>query len=401
MPSTELQTEIDEAAEDAGQNMAIDELANSEEEVTADALRGILGDSAKDVSDEELLETYAKAGEEEEVVADETPVAAGAEVTTSDAETPEAEADEAPVWDRPWDLVDAEGNKVTDVESLSFKELMDLKIGYKAGGEDQSRGLDEIVRLAQRAPMDEERLRTLQQQRNDAADKYIAQQATLAELEKDKEFALWVFSDPTGGRFSDALKKFESKGFGDAPPADAEPEIDPSLVSRERMARGEEVLRTSIRPRLEALARSVSADGELASPENQAALSRELEEQFLVMAAAEGHYLDDPSYGPARVQQMLNEELPHAVAVAGYRAVKDLAITEPTTEGLVALQAEVENLKTELAKARVSEAPDAGGGSIPSGSPKGPSISDKLDKMSWKEMKKFMDSDEYKEALSS
>src|SRR5687767_6331083 len=138
---------IDEAV---GGEVMLEDLAGKDE-LSAEDLRGYLGDEAKDVSDDDLLNVWKET--------------AGEETPTQGADTPaatptEGAAPSTPSWDRPWKLYKGD-TAVEDISKLTAKEMLELAISYKAGSVDQRRTVDELVRLAQRIPLDEQRINGL------------------------------------------------------------------------------------------------------------------------------------------------------------------------------------------------------------------------------------------------
>jgi hypothetical protein len=360
-PSTTDRIDVSSLVQEAAsEEVALEGLAEKET-LTAEDLRGYLGDEAKDLDDDALLAAWKKtAGEEEPTKETETP-ADGAEVPPASA-----------AWDRPWKFFKGDA-AVEDVTKLSAKEMLELAISYKAGGADQKRTVDELVRLAQRVPLDEQRINGLIEQTREQTRALQEAVKRAEEAETDRQTWLWALQDQTGARFQKLQERFLAAGPPETRQVAAS---DDAELNRA----GEEFYQARIVPTLQEMARSYSLDGGAATPEVVQHLGTELDRHFRQLVEADAAAMSNPQYAAARLQQILQYDLPQALHVAGYKPARGgvrqapVAPAVPTPE-VKGLQAQLTNLQTQLAKEKLKRAPGPGGGTTVGSGKGGPDLS--------------------------
>ena len=333
---------IQEAAGDEG---ALEGLAERET-LTAEDLRGYLKDEAKGLDDDALLAAWKEtAGEGEAAKPAVTPA--------EEAEAPPAAA----AWDRPWKFYKGDA-AVEDYTKLTAKEMLEAGIGYKAGGADQRRTVDELVRLAQRVPLDEQRITGLLEQAREQTRAVTELRAAAEQAARDQQTWLWALQDQTGARFQKLQEKFLEAG---PPVSRADPVADNAELERA----GEEFYRSRVMPHLSEMARTYSLDGATPAPDIVQHLGVELDKHFRQLIEAEAGAMSNPQYAAARLQQIIQHDLPMALQQAGYRPARGAAakpaVAAPSPE-TARLKAELTNLQTQLAKEKMKRAPGPGAG---------------------------------------
>lgn len=385
---------IDSALAEGVDDYTIDELADKED-INADDLRSLLGDKAEGVSDEDLLKAYSETEAEKSEEAATGPVrgpdgrflpAGEAQLVPASGVAPAvgvSPVTAAAKWDRPWAFHKDDGSQVSAVPP----EFLGYKVQYKANGQPVARTLDELVRRDQRSEAESARLQTVLEQRNAAAAEAAQVRSQAAQAESDRKIWAWALQDPTGQRF----QKLQEKFFAQEPQLEAPARVGDDPQDE---VRGELFYRSEIVPQLQKLARGYQFGDNAAAPEVASHLERQLDTAFRQLIDAEGTYISDPRYGPQRLSQIINDELPRMLAEAGYKPAQvAAALAAPAADPKVmaenaTLKAELQNLKTQMAKGRVGKAPGSGSGaSVPNSGNTGVDES-KMD--SWKNIKKML-----------
>ncbi len=354
----ELGETFDAAVAEGVEQYDIEQLADKDGDLTAEDLRGFLdqrGIDTKNLSDEDVLQAYA-----------ETEIA-------RQAGSGEPQQEPQGGSDRPWAFVDGDGKPVADLTKLTVEEALKLALSYKVDGQDRRHTLDDLIRLAQREPLDKQRITALLEQRNGVGNRLAQAETELAGLRKDKQFWLWVLQDRTGARFVKAVEAFEAADFqpGGEQAGAAGGAPDPlHSFSKDEETRGELVYQQEVKPLIQQMARSWSVDGQAPTQELVQHTEAQIEQAFRALVAQEGRFLHDPTYGPWRIRQIIENDLPALLAEGGYRPTAAHGATDGgngAAQENARLKAEIANLKAQRQKEKVNNAPDAGGGSGPAG----------------------------------
>lgn len=210
--------------------------------------------------------------------------------------------------------------------------------------------------MAQRVPLIDQRIAALMEQRNAADTTLRTAEGELGGLRKDKKFWLWVMQDPTGGRFQEALQRFQDAEFEGEPPVAV-----PTPTQSTEDQQGELVYRASFQPVVRRMAESWSLDGNAPTAEMEQHLETELERTFRVLVNQEGRFLSQQ-----RLREMFEFDLPNALLDGGYVPIgagagNGTPPVTPATNENTRLRAELANAKSQLQKGKVATAPDGGG----------------------------------------
>jgi hypothetical protein len=386
---------------------------------TIEELRATLGDDPEDgfadMSDDEVMEAW-KSTRTPPTDPDPEPDAAAVEADAEAAATADdaskegdgakdddtSEADDWK-WQQPW-TVTADGSVVEDKEQLQGIEKVRVK--FNSGGAEAEVSVAELVRAHQLRHQDKARIDAMQQHGNQLAEESVKDKAQLKELQEAREYWNWAMQDPTGKRLQTALEKYHSQDFkpegSEAAPA-ADAPTSSYTPDEERM--GEQVFQQQIKPYLSQMASQYSPDGQTPTLDLAQYTADQLESTFRKLVQSEGTFMQNPAYARARLQQILEYELPEALERGGYRRVGGAAPAAASTDITPALDSRVETLEKELKSTRakliqqkLSGAPGAGG--IDAGPPASGDALVKLDKVkSASDMRKLLDDPNYQFGL--
>lgn len=414
---------IDEAFEEGSDEAYAEMLAAGEAEPTPEELREFYGEDAEGMSDEELAEEFnrlAKLGEEElegaepEIASE---VEGEGEVGEGEGEgvrttTPDLE-------ELNFDLVSEDGTELgrEDITDLTLAEALDsIQVRYEAGGEERKDALSDLVRLAQRIPNVDRRITELLTQRNETATELEEAKQELEELREFQDLWQRVLADPSGRLFEQLREEYQRELVGEgegglaalrggeaeagSEAGEAEVDQDEGWKSEEAQRRGQQFFNQEVEPVLEDMAQRYAGDGTDADE-----LAGQLGDAFLQLVAAEGRFLGDPEYGPKRIREILQVDLPQALERQGFRPSgaprggqgqaggNEAGSTSPSEE-LAKMRKEIKMLKARIAQEKAEEAPGSGGsGAGTPGSGSG-SASGLEDAESWGEVKERLRSGE-------
>jgi hypothetical protein len=312
---------------------------------TAEQLRQVLGSEAEGVEDDALVELYRKTPDEEQ-------------------QAIKAEIAEAGKWDKPWQFVKDDA-KLDKIDTLSAKELLALDVEFNVDGQAVRRNLDQIVRNAAKVPLQDRRINTLLEQRRVQDAELGTTTERLTRLEEERKLWERALRDPNV--YYQLQQKYQEQLFGDEPEA-AQPAGKPDELE----ARGQQVFETEIKPYIRQLADAYEYEG--VNPRQVSRhLEGQIEQQFLQMIEAEGRFLT-----PERVAEILKVEIPEMIEQGGYRragagagAAHPMVQPAPTPPPAhdSSVRAELENLRAELRRVKLGEAPDSGSGGTASSVP--------------------------------
>ena len=369
-----------EAIMDEGvEQFNLDELAAKDGDVTADDLRGVLGEKAEGISDDDLLKEYASVADDEESTdaepdaepaepdtktADAEAKPADAEAGAAVADTPASPADasvepepepEPDEWNRPWAMVAEDGTQLTTAQ---LEAVLEAKLRYRAAGEEHDQPIDTVVREAQQTAGLRQRLDVVLEQRNAAAETQSKLEADLEALRKDQEYWNYVMADPTGDRFVKARDELQRTAFETTPAAAAEP----APVDAETISRGQARL-NELRPAFAQMSTAYGPNGEAPDTATAQYLTQEIEKQFLSLCGKEGAFLTQE-----RQIDILQNDIPYLMHRAGIMPVVQAAPAapaDPRDAEIAALKAQIANETTAATKAKLDDVPDVDGGGPP------------------------------------
>jgi hypothetical protein len=329
------------ATPEAGAEEKVDEAPSP----SAADLREQLGDTGKDLSDEDLLAAFGELPEEPK------------------APEPPKEGEEPPPepapWSLPYKLFTADGKQIESLTGLSAEDALAAEVEFTQDGQSVRRTIEGLARTAARVPLQDRRIADVVAQRNAESAKSAE---TAKELEQRRANDQWfanILSDRTGERFQAAQEKYEqvllqggsvSDMAGTAPaapPASAAPASD-------RDAQGALIYQQQIVPVLQQMAVGYSQDGTAADAQFQQALMQSLDATAQALIRQEGTHLT-----AQRLQEIVYSELPARVMDAGLKQVTQQAAEAQGRDPK--LMAELANARLALKKAKLAQAPPGSG----------------------------------------
>lgn len=342
---------------EALQGAAADEIVSKDGDPTPDELRDALGDEAEGLSDEQLVEAW----QESQKSAVDTPAEPAKPVDAPKVDTPPADSQEA--WERPWSF--------SGLDTKTALGLVDKKIKFPVDGKDVERSIDDLIRQSQRLPTEQRRLAEVTQQRNEQAVTVKTLTTENVGLKNDRETWFQALRDPTGQLFQKLQEKFLEQGVrAPASRTAAQADGDSDETSEVDQLRGELVYKNEIWPGLHEHARGYGWQGASPDAGSIAHLEKEIDRVARDLISAEGAFIT-----PERVRQIVSYDIPNMLLEAGWtnaggRAAVAAPANAPVTKDpeKTRLLAENANLKAQVAKQRVAEAPDAGSGPAPGSS---------------------------------
>lgn len=271
-----------------------------------------------------------------------------------------------------------------DGEEIDLAEapdgLLDMEISYKANGEERTKRLDELVRVAQTGHMTEEKISTLKEQRDEVAREHEELSEEAQALRGDRDLFLKALRDKSGETFKTIQEKFLEKA-GDPVEGGAEPGAGgegTQATPEEVQQRGLELAQKHIHPFSEQVAEAYGHDN---PTEITRALLVELNEE------------PKRFWNADTLEEIANERIPRMLEKAGYTrqgevprfdssglsegpgaGTGDSLITPrdqaggggPEAEKLrkenQRLREQLESQKTQETKETLEDAPPAGGG---------------------------------------
>lgn len=186
---------VNDAVANAELDIRMEDLANSNEEFTAESLRSNLGDLAEGLSDEELMAEWAKAQ-------------GGTEGTEGEA---------APfTLPNGLKLYGEDGKEIAGLDKLTLAQLFNDKVqfGYNALGKEQKKALGEVFRNASLGHYNEQKMQTLAQERAKAYEMYQGIKTEHDSWAKDRQVWLNVLTHAAQGNV-EPLKQL-IKAYGEA-----------------------------------------------------------------------------------------------------------------------------------------------------------------------------------------
>lgn len=345
------------------------ELAEGDEDLTAEQLREALGDAADGLDDAELMAEWKKAQASE----------AGAEGGTE--EKPEGqEAKPEPIKLEGFKLYDAKGVEITDPTKVSALDLLTgkVQVGYNALSKEQRKNLRDLTRVASLGHYNEKVLVDTRAERAQAMSRAIAAEAKVREAQQlqgiwDQALTALVNGNPEPiQRLALAYQQRLATGGSAAAPAqnnDQEAQWD---------AAGQQFFNEHVVPRAQELATQYGAN------------AIEVAQYIMYLYEQEGDFLTE-----AKIQSILQYEMPAILESHGFNAgaaptqsgngndPRDKTIAD-LTKRLTALEAGKTNESTERLRGKRKAAPPSGGGSTPSGGETVPEMKTRED------MKRFL-----------
>jgi len=216
-------------------------------------------------------------------------------------------------------------------------------------------------------------------QRNTVQGELEAAQKEVELGRKDLKWMRWMLEDESGERFLQLREKYTKGEIGrEAGPV----EVTSTTTQSEVEQRGQQYYDSDIKPHIERMARSYSADGVTAPTAEQAQwMAKEIDRVATQLIEAEGKFLTFE-----RLNAIFQTDIPYQIEQSGEWKRVDiqpvdaiptpatgtqfvdapLPVSAPAPTGEVAgLRTELANMKTQLAKLKVGSAPDAGGSGTP------------------------------------
>lgn len=396
-PEPSAPTSIDEVREEARVEGRQAALGADDAEPSAEEIRQVLGeDEFAGLDDEQVVEQYRElVGTADEVLEEEE---------ESSAESSEPSIDLSELG---FDLLDEEGEPL-DPERLTETTLSDalesIKIRYKAGGQERADALADLVRLAQRVPTTDRRNHELMSQRNETAKELEQAEAELQELKSAQKLWHRALADPTGQVFEELRQQYQQALVeGEEPeeatkPGKREGKRDlsspDSISDEEKQRQGERFYMTRIKPVLNEMAQTYSQDGSTPEPAQVQEIQQSLDAAFRELVANEGRFMADPDYGPQRLKEIIEDDLPTILERNGYRKVQGARRSSGSgseSSEVSELKKEVQLLKAKLAKQRLDEAPGSGSRGTSTPGPSSAKVEKQLENAgSYAEVKELM-----------
>lgn len=349
------------------------ELAEGDEELTADQLRSALGDVAADLTDEELLAEWKKAQTAE----------TGDATTTDDDEKPETPVAEALKLEG-FKLYDAEGKEIADLTKVSAADLLSgkIQIGYNALSKEQRKNLRDLTRVASLGHYNEKVLLDTRGERQQAVQRALAAEAKVTEfgnIQRTWDAALTALVNGNPEPIQRLALAYQQALAQGGNPAPGRPDASPQ--NAEEDAVGQQFFQEHMAPRAQELATQYGGN------------AIEIAQYMLWLCEQEGDFLT-----PEKIQAIMLYEMPAILESKGYSSNgKPAALPQgdgdPRDAKIAALEKRLSGLeagKANTTTQRLREkkkAPPAGGGSTP-GAVSVPEMKTRED------MKRFLHGDE-------
>lgn len=331
--------EILENADFEGQlNVAVDQLEEGGE-LTLQELRTLPGTSG--MSDSELIALRDESGR-----VDEAPAASVQEAAAN--KVAEALGGEAVETSKGWKVYDEKGAEIADLDKLTAKQFLQLKIGYTANGKEQKKSFDEMVRVTKFGHLNERKLSEERQQKESFAKQLQEAMPELKQLRGISgtvKYAMTQFHLGNDAPLDRLLKAFKAQMGGDPnqPQVVEQPQREDNSA---QVAEGQRVYFEEIQPEADKLAEQYAAGFPV---EQQTQLKKELRQVVKAFIAQ-----DPGGQGIVqRVKEYINEELPLHLENAGWKRGMKAAVA-PMSE-LESLRAQVAELKKSGSKGSVAE----------------------------------------------
>lgn len=254
-------------------------------------------------------------------------------------------------------------DEVSDLDSLTASELLQLQVSYNAMGKEQRRTFDEVIRNAQLGHFNEARMSQIQQQRDEMARRYSELEPKYQQQTRERqllEYALTQYSMGNSGPMEQFIKAFQAE-TSKLPDFLHEETTDNSAME----AAGQRVYYETVVPAAADLAARYGAD------------QREIAQAILAYVENE----PEQFMSPQRLQEIIYVDLPILLEKNGY--TQEAQQPAENTE-IEALKKELAELKASqkneaVKKAKNKKAPSAGGGVTPSAGDSMPSIKNRND----------------------
>lgn len=334
---------MDEAFEEGETQQVMDELSNYED-VSLDDLRRFPGSADMSNADLQKLWDEAQVGDAE---GNSAPASDSSQEAAAE-KLAEASGGEAVQTARGWKVIDDKGKEIADFSKLSAAELMKQKFSYKANGAEHSKTLDEVFRVAQFGHFNEKKLGSVMAERNQFAKDLATVSTKAAGLERNERlvaYALKQFHLGDNGPLQKILEA-SKKALTQAPA-----EFGGQLETRQERsapvdpdAEGKRVFETQIAPQADQIAAQYGAK------------AAEVRTAVLHLMRQE------PNLTAAKIQSIINEEIPAYLESYGYHRGMQAApvpgdeMAQMRAE-LAALKAQLGNQSTDALRARNKNLP--------------------------------------------
>lgn len=194
----------------------------------------------------------------------------------------------------PFKILEGDEERDPEAEALA-------KVKYKAKGEEKTRRLDEVVRLAQQAEGANQTIEELRDQRERLATDLGEAQETLQGLQRDRDLFMQALRDESGETFKQIQERFK-EGLQRQGGRQAPPQQQQEGPPQEHVQAGRNLFQQHIKPHAEQIAQAYGADAEEIAKATLAELQRE-PPQFM---------------RPDTLGEILNERIPQQLEQLGY-----------------------------------------------------------------------------------
>lgn len=359
------QEELDAAGAEGADNVLIDQLSQTDDEVTIEDLRQFSG--ADKFSDQELQELWTKAQANDSAQSSGAAGASGQAPGAGTSDGASGSTQESTASPRSWKFYGADGKAVENIDALTLKDFLGGKIGYNALGKEEQRALDELIRVAQFGHLNQTKLGMAQQEAQQMREQLQRVSSELGANKQEREAINRAFQQFHMGNakpLENLLAKYK-EALG------AEPAAAPAGATEAQLeAAGQQFYNSSIQPVLHKIA------------DDYGVRRQDVENAFMMRADKDPNITDD------KIALWLNHEIPLEIESFGFlKGGKSPSSTGPSNGGssagddkLAALEKELAAMKTQLAnqttadvRSRSRNIPNAGStgrdsGNQPSGS---------------------------------
>lgn len=356
-----IDSTLEEAGAEAGQESIFQELENKEE-LTVEDLRKLPG--AEGLTDEQIQAEWNKA------------VAAEANSANQQAQQE--------TFKLPFPIYDKEGNKIDALEKISVRDLFEgkLQLGYNALGKEQRKTLAEAIRNASMGHWNEQKYNTTVEERNRVASdlaKANEQIATFSDQRKTWDAALTALSmgdiNPMRqlvGAWQKELTKSPQAVPGYIP-------VEQVRAEREQEARGQQYINETITPAAIEIAKRYNAD----SNEVLAGIAhfiRNEPPQFLTQAKIDSILQYDV---PAWLESNGLTPTDSGNARSVNQPNNEVAELKKTVQALQERIAGTANQQTQQLREKSKKAPPSGGGAVPGAGDSMPTFKSRSQMKAW------------------